>query len=84
MSDTEAQRPQPTQPVGEVELVGARDLPDVLGGAPIDHFHVDEFASSVAGSLSPYGQDVEFPWPVEWLRYTHPGPADRPNLAGGH
>lgn len=47
-----------------------------------EDFHVDEVASSHAGPPSPYG-DSEFPWPVEWLRYTHPSPADRPHLANG-
>lgn len=46
-------------------------------------FHVSEFAADMAGSLSPYGPDVEFPLPVERLRYTHPGPESRPHLADG-
>lgn len=49
----------------------------------IGDFHVNELASDRAGSMSPFGTDVEFPLPVSQLRYTHPGPADRPNLADG-
>ena len=48
-----------------------------------DDFHVNELASDKAGSMSPYGPDLEFPLPVESIRYTHPSPADRPNLADG-
>lgn len=48
-----------------------------------DDFHVNELASDKAGSLSPYGPDTEFPLPLDKIRYTHPSPADRPNLADG-
>jgi hypothetical protein len=48
-----------------------------------DDFHVNELASDMAGSLSPYGPELEFPLPVERLLYTHPSRADRPNLANG-
>jgi hypothetical protein len=44
-------------------------------------FHVNELASDKAGSMSPFGPDVEFPWSIEAIRYKHPAPADRPNLA---
>lgn len=46
-------------------------------------FKVNELAADQAGGLSPFGPDREFPLPVEKIRYTHPGPADRPRLAGG-
>jgi hypothetical protein len=46
-------------------------------------FHVDELAADQAGSLSPFGPDMQFPLPIEHIRYTHPGPADRPYLADG-
>ncbi len=45
-------------------------------------FHVSEIAAETAGSMSPFGDDVEFPLPVEALNYVHPGPAERPHLAG--
>jgi hypothetical protein len=48
-----------------------------------DDFHVNELASDKAGSMSPYGPELEFPLPVSKIRYTHPSPADRPNLADG-
>ncbi len=48
--------------------------------APVD-FHVSELAAENAGSMSPFG-DVEFPLPVEQLNYLHPGPSERPHLAG--
>jgi hypothetical protein len=46
-------------------------------------FHVNELAADQAGSLSPFGQEVEFPLPVDRLRYTHPGAKERPQLADG-
>jgi hypothetical protein len=45
-------------------------------------FHVDELAGDMAGAFSPFGQDVEVPLPLEKIDYVHPGPADRPHLAG--
>ena len=36
--------------------------------------------ASVAGGLSPFGQDHDFPMPVEFVRYAHP--TDKPNRAG--
>jgi hypothetical protein len=44
--------------------------------------HVDELAGDVAGPFSPFGQDVEFPLPLERINYAHPSPEDRPHLAG--
>lgn len=46
-------------------------------------FHVNELAADQAGGLSPFGPEMEFPLPLDKIRYTHPGPADRPNLADG-
>jgi hypothetical protein len=45
------------------------------GGPPLT-----ELSASVAGPLSPFGQDHAFPIPLERLRYAHP--TDRPNRAG--
>ena len=45
------------------------------GGPPLT-----ELSASVAGPLSPFGQDHAFPMPVEFLRYAHP--TDKPNRAG--
>ena len=49
-----------------------------------DDFHVNELATDMAGAFSPYGPELEFPLPVERLRYRHPKPEERPNLAGGY
>lgn len=49
----------------------------------LQDFHVNELAADQAGALSPFGPELEFPLPVSKLRYKHPGPADRPRLAGG-
>ncbi|MFN2518224.1 MAG: hypothetical protein ABR604_04130 [Jatrophihabitantaceae bacterium] len=49
----------------------------------VGDFHVSELASDMAGSLSPFGPEIEFPLPLARLRYTHPSPADRPHLAEG-
>jgi hypothetical protein len=46
-------------------------------------FHVNELASDQAGSLSPFGMDVEFPLPLTKIRYVHPGAESRPRLADG-
>jgi hypothetical protein len=48
-----------------------------------DDFHVNELASDKAGSMSPFGPDLEFPLPLDVIRYEPPGPADRPHLAEG-
>ena len=45
------------------------------GGPPLT-----ELSASVAGSLSPFGQDHSFPLPAERLRYAHP--THKPNRAG--
>ena len=47
----------------------------VDGGPP-----VSEFTSESAGPLSPFGEDHDFPLPVEFIRYAHP--TDKPNRAG--
>ncbi len=44
-------------------------------------FHISELATMNAGAMAPWG-DIELPVPHELLNYEHPGPADRPNLAG--
>lgn len=49
--------------------------------APIVDFHVSELAADGAGAMPPWG-DIELPLPLERLNYRHPGPEDRPNLAG--
>jgi hypothetical protein len=51
-------------------------------GASDDDFAVSEFAADLAGAMSPFGSDVEFPLPLERLNYQHPSLADRPHLAG--
>jgi hypothetical protein len=51
--------------------------------AVLQDFHVNELAADQAGSLSPFGMELEFPLPLEKLRYTHPGPEARPILADG-
>jgi hypothetical protein len=43
---------------------------------------VNELLSDKAGSQSPFGDDLSFPLPVESLHYRHPGPDNRPHLAG--
>ena len=41
-------------------------------GGPDADFHVSELAADLAGAMSPFGQDVEFPLPLERLSYEHP------------
>ena len=45
------------------------------GGPPLT-----ELSASVAGPLSPFGEDHKFPLPVSAIRYAHP--TDKPNRAG--
>lgn len=49
----------------------------------VNDFHISEFASDMAGPISPYGPELEFPLPLDQIRYRHPGPENRPHLAGG-
>jgi hypothetical protein len=49
----------------------------------VGDFHVDELAADMAGAVSPYGPELEFPLPLDQLRYEHPGPKARPHLAEG-
>jgi succinate dehydrogenase / fumarate reductase, iron-sulfur subunit len=46
------------------------------------HLPVSEFAAEVQGGLSPFGEDVEFPLPMDKVAYRHPTAEDRPHLAG--
>ena len=48
---------------------------------PAGHLPVSEFAAEVQGGLSPFGEDVEFPLPLDKLAYRHPLPEDRPHQA---
>lgn len=47
-----------------------------------DAFNVSELAAENPGAQSPFGEDVEFPLPLDQIRYAHPTLADMPNLAG--
>lgn len=49
----------------------------------VGDFHVNELAADQAGSLSPFGPEMQFPLPLDAIRYTHPSRADRPHLADG-
>jgi succinate dehydrogenase / fumarate reductase iron-sulfur subunit len=48
----------------------------------VPDFHVSEVAADVAGAMSPFGPDVEFPLPLDRIDYRHPTPAERPHRAG--
>lgn len=49
----------------------------------VGDFHVSELAADMAGGLSPFGPETEFPLPLARIRYTHPSAANRPHLAEG-
>jgi hypothetical protein len=49
---------------------------------PEGRIPVSEFAAEVQGGLSPFGEDIQLPLPAESIGYQHPGPEDRPRLAG--
>lgn len=63
---------EPRQP--EQFNLGAAEHPE--------DFVVSELAAENPGAMSPFGEDVEFPLPLEQIRYSHPTLEDRPNLAG--
>jgi hypothetical protein len=48
---------------------------------PEGRLPVSEFAAERPGPLSPFGEDVEFPLPLDKLAYVHPSTQDRPHLA---
>ena len=50
------------------------------GSSEDDGPPVTELTTSVAGGLSPFGEDHSFPLPADRLRYAHP--TDKPNRAG--
>jgi len=53
----------------------ARCHAETAGALPVlsdADFHVSELAADLAGAMSPFGQDVEFPLPLERLSYEHP------------
>jgi hypothetical protein len=58
------------------------ELYQPFAGTALDDFNVSEFATDLAGAMSPFGPDVEFPLPLERLSYRHPTPAERPHRAG--
>ena len=74
MADSTSNLPAPNRDLGSLLAPGA--------GSKSDDFHISEFTAEFAGGMSPFGDDLEFPLPVEKLGYRHPGPADRPHLAG--
>jgi hypothetical protein len=47
-----------------------------------DEHPVNEQLSDKSGSQSPFGDDLTFPLAAEELYYRHPGPDNRPHLAG--
>ena len=55
--------------------------PEIVALSQPDDFVVSELASSEAGATNPFA--IEFPLPVEQLRYKYPRPEDRPHLAEG-
>ena len=59
------------------EEIGPRERSAVPDG----HLPVSEFAAEVQGGLSPFGEDVEFPLPLDRVAYRHPAPEDRPQRA---
>ena len=89
MAETPATPPvaPPVTHSGEVEISTVNAAASQFRVTPVEaeadfHSAVSEFAANVAGSLSPFGDDVEFPLPSENLGYRHPRPVNRPALAG--
>ncbi len=74
MADSTSKLPVPHEPPGPLLAPGATPARS--------EFHISEFAAEYAGGMSPFGDDLEFPLPAETLGYRHPGPENRPHLAG--
>jgi succinate dehydrogenase / fumarate reductase iron-sulfur subunit len=55
----------------EVEPAGRAAPPRADGRLPVTEFTLDR-----SGAASPYGDDVEFPMPVQEINYQHPEPDD--------
>lgn len=76
----------PTQQGRDCPMPGATPrLPELYQPFPVEadlEFHVSEFAADHAGAMSPFGDDVEFPLPLDRINYRHPTPAERPHLVG--
>jgi hypothetical protein len=45
----------------------------------VERLPVTELIAERAGPLSPFGEDVEFPLPLDKVTYVHPSEADRPS-----
>jgi succinate dehydrogenase / fumarate reductase iron-sulfur subunit len=58
-----------------------QDAPRQRSAVPDGHLPVSEFAAEVQGGLSPFGEDLEFPLPLDKVAYRHPEPEDRPHQA---
>ena len=56
--------------------------PSARAAVPEGRLPVSEFAAEMQGGLSPFGEDVEFPLPMDKVAYRHPTAEDRPHLAG--
>jgi hypothetical protein len=76
----------PTSSEGTRSMPGATPrLPELYQSFPVEAdraFHVSEFAADLAGAMSPFGDDIQLPLPLDRINYRHPTPADRPHLAG--
>ena len=59
---------------GRAALVEPSWFESAAGGPPLT-----ELLAENQGSLSPFGEDVQFPMPLSALRYEHP--TDKPNRA---
>jgi hypothetical protein len=56
--------------------------PEVTWPVAYPELAVSEFTAENTGAQSPFGDDINFPLPVERLRYAHPTAADLPNRPG--
>lgn len=67
-----------TNPTSGATSLTPADTPDADHG---EFAGVSELASPTAGAAAPFGE-IDFPLPLDAVNYTHPGPRDRPHLAG--
>jgi hypothetical protein len=62
--------------------VTRRTVPQLSWDSDYPEHPVNELLAQNPGAQSPFGDDLTFPLPLEFLHYEHPLPENRPNILG--